>query len=78
MRSPARLHRSSRPIRRPGEIEVLTAVVRGQGNKQIARALHISEATVKTDLLDIYAKLGVPDSSAAVTTALARSMIRLV
>lgn len=59
------------------EIEVLTAVARGQGNKQIARTLHISEATVKTHLLHIYAKLGVDDRTAAVTTALERGMIRL-
>jgi DNA-binding NarL/FixJ family response regulator len=59
------------------EIEVLTAVARGQGNKQVARALHISETTVKTHLLHIYAKLGVGDRTAAVTTALARGIIRL-
>jgi DNA-binding NarL/FixJ family response regulator len=59
------------------EIEVLTAVARGQGNKQVARVLHISEATVKTHLLHIYAKLGVDDRTAAVTTALERGMIRL-
>jgi DNA-binding NarL/FixJ family response regulator len=59
------------------EIEVLSAVARGHGNKQIARALHISEATVKTHLLHIYAKLGVDDRTAAVTTALERGVIRL-
>lgn len=59
------------------EIEVLSAVARGRGNKQIARALHISEATVKTHLLHIYAKLGVDDRTAAVTTALERGVIRL-
>ena len=59
------------------EIEVLTAVAHGRGNKQVARALHISEATVKTHLLHIYAKLGVADRTAAVTTALARGVIRL-
>lgn len=53
------------------------AVTRGQGNKQIARTLHISEATVKTHLLHIYAKLDVDDRTAAVTTALERGMIRL-
>ncbi|MQA26350.1 MAG: response regulator [Micromonosporaceae bacterium] len=59
------------------EIEVLDAVARGQGNKEIARALHVSEATVKTHLLHIYAKLGVADRTAAVTTALQRGLIRL-
>jgi len=59
------------------EIEVLTAVARGHGNKQVARALHISEATVKTHLLHIFAKLGVADRTAAVTTALSQGIIRL-
>jgi DNA-binding NarL/FixJ family response regulator len=59
------------------EIDVLTAVARGHSNKQVARHLHVSEATVKTHLLHIYAKLGVADRTAAVTTALERGIIRL-
>ncbi|MEU0603102.1 response regulator transcription factor [Streptomyces sp. NPDC006393] len=59
------------------EMEVLTALARGRGNKQIAKALHLSEATVKTHLLHIYAKLGVADRTAAVTTALERGIIRI-
>jgi DNA-binding NarL/FixJ family response regulator len=59
------------------EIDVLTAVARGHSNKQVARQLHLSEATVKTHLLHIYAKLGVADRTAAVTTALERGIIRL-
>lgn len=59
------------------EIDVLTAAARGRNNKQIAKALHISEATVKTHLLHIYAKLDVSDRTAAVTTALEQGIIRL-
>lgn len=59
------------------EIEVLTAVARGHSNKDVARALHVSEATVKTHLLHIYAKLDVTDRTAAVTTAVVRGIIRL-
>jgi DNA-binding NarL/FixJ family response regulator len=59
------------------EIEVLTAVARGHSNKDVARALHVSEATIKTHLLRIYAKLDVTDRTAAVTTALTRGIIRL-
>ena len=59
------------------EIDVLTAVARGHSNKQVARHLHLSEATVKTHLLHIYAKLGVADRTAAVTSALERGIIRL-
>jgi DNA-binding NarL/FixJ family response regulator len=59
------------------ELEVLSAVARGQSNKQIARALRLSEATVKTHLLHIYTKLDVSDRTAAVTAALGRGIIRV-
>ena len=59
------------------EIEVLLEVADGLSNKEVGRALHISEATVKTHLLHIFAKLGVEDRTAAVTVALERGIIRL-
>jgi DNA-binding NarL/FixJ family response regulator len=59
------------------ELEVLTLVARGTINKIIARELRISEATVKTHLLHIFAKLGVDDRTAAVTVALERGVLRL-
>ena len=59
------------------EIEVLSLVARGASNKEIGRQLHISEATVKTHLLHIFAKLEVSDRTAAVTTALKRGILRL-
>lgn len=51
------------------ELEVLRAVASGNTNAQIAGALHISQATVKTHLLHIYDKLGVTDRAAAVARA---------
>ncbi|HEX5076027.1 MAG TPA: response regulator transcription factor [Gemmatimonadaceae bacterium] len=59
------------------EIEVLMLVARGTSNKLIARALEIGDTTVKTHLLHIFAKLGVDDRTAAVTTAVERGIIRL-
>jgi DNA-binding NarL/FixJ family response regulator len=59
------------------EIEVLTLVARGASNKEIARSLHISEATVKTHLIHIFSKLGVADRTAAVTVGLERGLLRL-
>ena len=59
------------------EIEVLRHVARGTSNKLIARELRISEATVKTHLLHIFAKLGVDDRTAAVTVALDRGIVRI-
>ncbi|MEV6906953.1 response regulator transcription factor [Amycolatopsis sp. NPDC051071] len=52
------------------EIEVLRLVAQGSTNADIGRALHISEATVKTHLLRTFGKLDVSDRTAAVTTAM--------
>ena len=57
------------------EMEVLSLVASGQTNSEIGRALFIGEATVKTHLLNAFAKLGVDDRTAAVTTAIARGLI---
>jgi DNA-binding NarL/FixJ family response regulator len=59
------------------ELEVLTQVARGASNKEIARILHLSEATVKTHLIHLFGKLGVADRTAAVTIALERGLLRL-
>jgi len=71
MRAPAQESLSAR------EIEVLELVAQGNTNRGIGRVLHISEATVKTHLLHIYAKLGVSDRTSAVTTALEQGIISL-
>ncbi|MER5951975.1 response regulator transcription factor [Streptomyces sp. NPDC001904] len=57
------------------EREVLVLVARGTSNKEIARELFISEATVKTHLTHIYAKLGVKDRAAAVAVAYDRKIL---
>jgi DNA-binding NarL/FixJ family response regulator len=57
------------------EREVLTLVATGATNREIASALAVSEATVKTYLTRVFAKLEVSDRTAAVTAALARNQI---
>ncbi|MFI6242209.1 response regulator [Micromonospora sp. NPDC050795] len=57
------------------ELEVLTLVARGASNREAATRLFISEATVKTHLLHVYAKLGVNDRAAAVATAYDRGLL---
>jgi DNA-binding NarL/FixJ family response regulator len=71
MRAPAEESLSAR------EIEVLQLVARGNSNKEVGKALHISTATVKTHLIHIYSKLGVDDRTAAVTTAIEKGIITL-
>jgi DNA-binding NarL/FixJ family response regulator len=57
------------------ELEVLALVAAGETNAEIGRALFRGEATVKTHLLHVFAKLGVDDRTAAVTTAMARGLL---
>lgn len=59
------------------ERDVLLGVARGLSNAAIGRELYITEATVKTHLLRIFAKLGVDDRTRAVTVALERGLIAL-
>jgi len=58
------------------EIEVLTLVARGVSNKIIGKDLRISEATVKTHLLHIFAKLGAGNRSQAVVIAYEAGVVR--
>jgi DNA-binding NarL/FixJ family response regulator len=58
------------------ELEVLGLVAAGCTNKEAAARLFISEATVKTHLLHLYAKLGVGDRAAAVAAAYNRGLLR--
>jgi len=57
------------------EFEVLVLVARGNSNKDVAADLFISEATVKTHLLHLYAKLEVNDRAAAVAEAYERGLL---
>ncbi|MGW7089323.1 response regulator [Streptomyces sp. NPDC054871] len=51
------------------ELDILAQLSQGLGNREIARALFISEATVKTHLGRIYDKLGVDTRAGAVAVA---------
>ncbi|MEQ4304065.1 response regulator transcription factor [Plantactinospora sp. B6F1] len=57
------------------EVQVLGLVAEGRTNAEIGRALHISEATVKTHLLRTFSKLDVSDRTAAVTTAMGLGLL---
>jgi len=76
----ARLQRTAGSDQEPlsaREIEVVALVARGASNREIARDLRISEATVKTHLIHIFGKLEVGDRTSAVTSALERGLIEL-
>ncbi|GAA2564770.1 hypothetical protein GCM10010398_62130 [Streptomyces fimbriatus] len=61
--------RSPRPSLTDRERDILTHLSRGLGNREIARALFISEATVKTHLRRVYDKLDVDTRAGAVAVA---------
>ncbi|SDK95059.1 two component transcriptional regulator, LuxR family [Cryobacterium psychrotolerans] len=58
------------------EAEVLTLVAAGRSNRQIGQDLFLSEATVKSHLAHIFAKLGVGSRTSAVAAARAAGTIR--
>ena len=58
------------------EVEVLELLADGLGNRELAKALFVSEATVKSHLSHIYTKLGVDTRAGAVATAIEQRIIR--
>ncbi|MEJ2750337.1 MAG: response regulator transcription factor, partial [Anaerolineae bacterium] len=58
------------------ELEVLTAVARGDRNKEIARDLGVTERTVKAHLTNVYNKLGVDSRAAAVSVAIQQNILQ--
>jgi DNA-binding NarL/FixJ family response regulator len=57
------------------ELEVLALIADGATNRSAAARLHLSEGTVKTQLLSIYTKLGVADRAAAVAEGFRRGLL---
>jgi DNA-binding NarL/FixJ family response regulator len=58
------------------ETEVLTLVADGLANQQIAQQLFVSQATIKSHLVHIFAKLDADSRTAAVAVATQRGLIR--
>lgn len=61
----------------PREIEILEQICQGNSNKQIGRALFISEHTVKNHITSILKKLAVNDRTEAMVYSLRRGWIRV-
>jgi DNA-binding NarL/FixJ family response regulator len=67
----------SEPALTRREQEVLTLIVGGQSNKEIAETLQISLGTVKLHTSHLLAKLGVLDRTQATAAALQRGLVPL-
>jgi len=61
----------------PREVEVLSLVARGLGNKEVGDVLGTAPGTVKAHVQSILSKLGAKDRTHAVTLALRRGIIHL-
>jgi NarL family two-component system response regulator LiaR len=72
-------HREHPPFQdlTPRELEVLTHLARGRSNQEIARALVISEPTVRTHIANILSKLQLADRTQAAIYALQHQVVRL-
>ncbi|CAA9447487.1 MAG: hypothetical protein AVDCRST_MAG28-1031 [uncultured Rubrobacteraceae bacterium] len=57
------------------ELDVLRAIARGKGNKQVATELNISDKTVRNHVSNIYKKLHIYDRTQAVLYALREGLI---
>jgi HD-GYP domain-containing protein (c-di-GMP phosphodiesterase class II)/DNA-binding CsgD family transcriptional regulator len=57
------------------EVGVLREVARGRSNKEIARTLSISEATVHSHVLNIYTKIGVNSRAGAALFAMENDLV---
>jgi DNA-binding NarL/FixJ family response regulator len=58
------------------ETEVLVLIADGLSNQEIARRLHVSTATVKTHINNLFAKTGLKDRARAVRYAYAKGLVR--
>ncbi|WEO94830.1 response regulator transcription factor [Streptomyces sp. FXJ1.172] len=58
------------------ETEVLRLIAEGLSNQEIARRLHVSTATVKTHINNLFAKTGLKDRAQAVRYAYGKGLVR--
>jgi DNA-binding NarL/FixJ family response regulator len=69
VRAPAALPDHDPDELTPRESDVLRLIAQGKSNREIARALYVSEATVKTHVNRIFAKTGSRDRTQAIRYA---------
>jgi DNA-binding NarL/FixJ family response regulator len=71
------LERLSEPESEPVvPVEVLLLIAEGLSNQEIARKLHVSTATVKTHINNLFAKTGLKDRAQAVRYAYGKGLVR--
>lgn len=69
--------RQARPDLTRREMEVLTLLIKGRSNKEIASALFVTEDTIKAHCRTLFAKLHVRDRTEAAITAVRQGIVHL-
>ena len=64
-----------RPVLTPREAQIIRLAAEGCSNAEIARQMHLSTATVKTHLQNVFEKLEVSDRAAAVAKSIRRGLV---
>jgi DNA-binding NarL/FixJ family response regulator len=64
-------------VLQPRETDVLKGLAQGRSNREIAKALSVSEETVKSHVSSILAKLGLADRTQAAIFALQHHLVPL-
>ena len=59
------------------ELTILKLIAKGDSNREIAEALHISEATVKVHATNLFHKLNVSSRTEAIGVAIRRGLVRI-
>jgi len=73
---PAATRAANKPRLTERELEILTAIARGEQSKEIAARLGLTRRTIETYLNTIYQKLEVDSRAAAVAVALEQGLLR--
>ena len=73
---PAATRAANKPRLTERELEILTAIARGEQSKEIAARLGLTRRTIETYLTAIYQKLEVDSRAAAVAVALEQDLLR--
>jgi DNA-binding NarL/FixJ family response regulator len=68
--------RNPAPMLSARELEVLRQVAQGRSNREVAKQLFVTEATVKTHLVHVFEKLGADSRTGAVARARELGLLR--
>lgn len=68
-------HDSIREMITERELEILQEIAQGKDNREIAKALYLSEGTVRNYVSSIYAKLNVKDRAEAILFAIEKKIV---